>query len=75
MRGLSLLLLLGVFGAVVALGAQNDEGVTLTFLAWSVTASMWMVVAAGYLLGMLSGWALAGVLRRSWRRVAEPARA
>jgi uncharacterized membrane protein YciS (DUF1049 family) len=74
MRALSLLLLLAVFGAIVVLGAQNGESVTLTFLAWSVTAYLWMVAAAGYLLGMLSGWALAGALKRSWRRVVEPAR-
>jgi uncharacterized membrane protein YciS (DUF1049 family) len=75
MRVLSLLLLVAVFGAIAALGAQNGDSVTLTFLAWSVTAYVWMVAAAGYLLGMLTGWALAGALRRSWRRVVEPARA
>lgn len=74
MRVLSLLLLVAVFGAIAVLGAQNGESVTLTFLAWSVTAYVWMVGAAGYLLGMLSGWALAGALKRSWLRVAEPAR-
>lgn len=74
MRGLALLLLLVVFGAVVALGVQNDETVTLAFFTWSVTTPLWGVVAGGYVLGMLSGWAFASVLKRSWRRVVEPRR-
>jgi hypothetical protein len=31
------------------------------------------VAAACYLLGMFSGWAVVGMLRRSFKRVTEPA--
>ncbi len=74
MRGLSLLFLLVVVGAIVILGAQNDESVALTFIGWSVRTYLWVIAAGSYLLGMLSGWAFAGALKRSWRRVVEPAR-
>jgi uncharacterized membrane protein YciS (DUF1049 family) len=74
MRAVSLILLLVVFGAVVALGTQNEETVTLTFFTWSLTTQLWAVVAGGYVLGTLSGWAFASVLKRSWRRVVEPRR-
>ena len=75
MRGLSLLLLLVVLAVLVTLGVQNQEGVSLTFLNWSVVAALWMVVTAGFLLGMFGGWAIAGLLKRSWYRVVEPGRA
>jgi uncharacterized membrane protein YciS (DUF1049 family) len=74
MRGLSLLFLLVVLGALVVLGYQNDQSVTLTFLGWAVTTYLWVIVAAGYLLGMLSGWTIASVIKQSWRRVVEPTR-
>jgi hypothetical protein len=74
MRAIALLFLLAVVGGLVILGYQNHEGVPLTFLNWSVVADLWMVVAAGYLLGMASGWSAVCVLKRSWRRVIEPGR-
>jgi len=75
MRIFSLLLLLIVFGAVVILAVQNEESVALTFLGWNTQAQLWMVVAAGYLLGMLSGRMSARALKRSWGHVVEPRRA
>ena len=74
MRALSLILLLIMFGAVVALGTQNEETVTLNFFTWSITTQLWAIVAGGYVLGTLSGWAFTSVLMRSWRRVVEPRR-
>jgi uncharacterized integral membrane protein len=74
MRGLSLLFLLVVLGALVVLGYQNDQGVTLTFFGWAASTYLWVVVAAGYLLGMLGGWTIAGVIKQSWRRATEPRR-
>jgi uncharacterized integral membrane protein len=72
MRAIALLFLLLVVGVLVILGVQNHESVSLTFLNWSVVADLWMVVGAGYLLGMLSGWSAVCVLKRSWHRVMEP---
>jgi uncharacterized integral membrane protein len=74
MRVFAFLFLVAAIGAIVILGVQNRESVTLAFLSWSVVAELWMVVGAGYVLGMLSGWSAACVLRRSWHRVMEPGR-
>ena len=74
MRAFALLLLLAAIGVLAILGVQNRESVTLAFLNWSVVAELWMVVGAGYVLGMLSGWSAICVLRRSWNRVMEPGR-
>lgn len=74
MRGLSLLLLLAVLAVLVTLGVQNQESVDLTFLSWRTAAPLWMAVAAGFLLGMFGGWAMARFLRKTWYRVVEPGR-
>ena len=71
MRGLAALLLIGLLGLVVVLCVQNVEVITLTFLAWTVAVPVWLVVVSGYLLGMFSGWGVAGLLKRSWRRMTE----
>ena len=74
MRGASLLFLLAVSALVVILAVQNTESVAVAFLGWGVTTPLWVIVAAGYLLGTLTGWTFASVLKRSWRRVVEPTR-
>ena len=66
MRTLTALLLLVVLAVAVALCVQNDEGITLTLFAWSVAAPLWLIAVGGYVLGTLSGWAIAGFLKRSW---------
>ncbi len=74
MRAIALLFLLAAVGVLVILGFQNHGSVTLAFMNWSVAAELWMVVGVGYVLGMLSGWSVVCVLRRSWHRVMEPGR-
>jgi putative membrane protein len=61
--------LLILLAAGVTFCVQNVENVTLTFLTWTVVAPVWLVAVAGYLLGMLTGWGVAGVARQSWRRL------
>ncbi len=72
MRALAALFLIGVIGLAVVLCVQNDEGITLTLFAWSLVTPLWVLAAVGYVLGMFSGWAIAGFLKRSWQRVTEP---
>jgi hypothetical protein len=72
MRVLCLLFLLAFAGAVAAFAYFNRGAVEVRFLDWSVTTSLAALAGAGYVLGMLSGWAVIGVLRRSIERVAEP---
>jgi lipopolysaccharide assembly protein A len=74
MRVICLLFLIAFGGAVAAFAYFNREVVAVRLFDWSVTASLAAVAGAAYLLGMLSGWAVVGLLRRSISRVAEPYR-
>ena len=49
----------------------DQDEVTVRFLDWSTTASLAHLAAIAYGLGMLSGWTVVGMLRRSIRRVTE----
>jgi hypothetical protein len=72
MRGLAIVFLLAFVGVAVTLCAQNLGVVSLTVLAWAIEVPVYLVAVAGYLLGTLTGWAVAGALKRSWRRGTEP---
>ena len=65
-----LIRLIGV-AAVVVFAVQNNETVTLQYLNQSVTTTLPLLIAAVYLLGMVSGWTVVGFLRRSLRGVTE----
>lgn len=66
-------LFLVAFVAVVGMFAyQNSRTETVTFWDRSWELPFPLVVGGAYLLGMLSGWTVIGMLRRSWRAVAEP---
>lgn len=71
MRGLAIVFLLAFFGAAVVLCLQNVGDVRLTMLSWTVEVPLSFVVVTGYLLGTLTGWAVADFLKRSWRRATE----
>jgi lipopolysaccharide assembly protein A len=66
MRFLCLLFLLAVTAAAAVLFRENDQALTLTFFGRGVTASVAAVVGAAYGLGMLTGWSVVGLLRRSF---------
>ncbi len=70
-RLFSLLVLLALAAAVGTFAYQNAGAVDVQFLTWGRSAPLAAVVGAGYVLGMLSGWAVVGVFRSSLRRVAE----
>jgi len=72
MRFLWFLFLLAFAGAVGAFAYFNQQEVSLRFFEWTATYSLALVVAAAYVLGMLSGWTVVGMLRRSVERVTEP---
>jgi uncharacterized integral membrane protein len=58
-------------GAVGVFAWQNQQEVTVTFFQWATTAQLALVIGVGYLLGMLSGWSVVGMLRRTVNRTAE----
>ena len=75
MRFFFFLILVVLAGAVGVFALQNQEAVTLQFFNWSASYPLAFLIGIVYLLGMLSGWSVVGLVRRSLRRVSEdPAR-
>lgn len=72
MRFLYFLFLLAFLVVVGLFAYQNQQEVTLVFSNWSITASVALVIGAAFILGMLSGWTIVGMLRQSVVRVIEP---
>ena len=56
-------------GAVGLLAYENQHEVALRFFNQSITTSVPVLVGLTYLAGMLSGWTVVGILRRSLSRV------
>jgi hypothetical protein len=74
MRLVCFLFLLAFVAAVAWLAYENQQDVTLTLFNQGVTTSVALLVGLTYLAGMLSGWTVVGMLRRSFKRVTqEPA--
>jgi putative membrane protein len=68
------LLLVVVVAVVAVFAVQNQEAVTIKYLDQEVSYSLALVVGAVYLLGMVSGWTVVGILKRSLQRVTERSR-
>jgi len=71
MRLFYLIFLAAFAGAVALFAYQNQQHVTVTFLNYEVEASVAAVAGVVYGLGMLSGWTIVGMLRRSLHRMTE----
>ncbi len=71
MRFLCFLFLIVFGGAVAAFAYENQQDITLKFLQWSWTVNVPLVLGATYVLGMLSGWTVVGMLRRTIYRATE----
>jgi uncharacterized membrane protein YciS (DUF1049 family) len=69
MRVLCFLFLVVIAGAAALLAYENRQEVTLTALNYSLTTTIPVLVGLTYLAGMLSGWTVVGMLRRSVDRV------
>ena len=72
MRLISLVILIAAVVAVVLFAMENTAEVTVHFWDYRYTTTLAKLAGAAYLLGMISGWTVIGVLRRSWTRVTEP---
>ena len=66
MRFLCLLFLIAVCVVAVLFFRENDQSLTVSFLGWGATAPVAAVVGVAYGLGMLTGWSVLGLLRRSF---------
>ncbi len=71
MRTLCTIFLLIFLAAVAAFAAFNHEEVTVRFFDWSWTTNLAILAGAAYLLGMLSGWTVIGMIRKSLHRVTD----
>lgn len=71
MRVLSFLFLIVFVAAIVVFSIQNNFKIRVNLFGWDFEGAFPLLAAAVYVLGMLTGWAVIGMLRRSWRRVAE----
>jgi len=69
MRLLYFLFLLAFAGATALLAYENQQEVTLTFFSRTISTSVPILLGLTYLAGMLSGWTVVGMLRRSLARV------
>lgn len=75
MRFLSGLFLLVLIAAVGLLSYENNITTNLTAWTYHLETPVPLLVVAVYVLGMLSGWWLVGMMKRSWQRITEPDRA
>ena len=64
--------LLVLLAGVALFVLQNRAEVTLNYLDRTLTTSLAMLIAATYGLGMITGWTVLGILRRSIHRVSQP---
>ncbi len=72
MRMIYFFILLLLLGAIGVFALQNQAVVTLKYLDRSVSCPTSLLIAVVYLLGMVSGWTVVGVVQHSLRRVSEP---
>jgi hypothetical protein len=66
MRVLCFLFLVAVGVAAFLFFRENSHELTVTFLNWSIHAPVATIVGVAYGLGMLTGWSVVGLLRRSF---------
>jgi uncharacterized integral membrane protein len=71
MRALYIFVLVLIVAALAVFAYQNNESVTIEFFRQSISLPTSLLIAAVYVLGMLSGWTVVGFLRRSWRGAME----
>jgi uncharacterized membrane protein YciS (DUF1049 family) len=71
MRLFSFLVLVVFAAAVSYLAYTNDHSVSLNLIGKYVDVSVPILVGTVYALGMFTGWAVVGLLKRSWQRVSE----
>jgi uncharacterized integral membrane protein len=75
MRALSGLFLLALAVALGLLAYENNRDTPLNAWTWRADVPLPALVFGSYALGMVSGWWLFGLVKRSWQRVTEADRA
>lgn len=75
MRFISGLFLLALLVGLGYLAYENNRETSLNAWTWRADVPLPLLVGAVYVLGMVSGWWMVGLMKRSWQRVTEPDRA
>ena len=75
MRFFSGLFLIALVGGLGYLAYVNNRVAELDAWTYRLEVPLPLLVGAVYVLGMVSGWWMVGVMKRSWQRVTEPDRA
>jgi len=75
MRVLSGLFLIALVAALGVLAYENNRDTQLTAWTWRADVPLPALLFGVYALGMVSGWWLLGLVKRSWQRVTEPGHA
>ena len=71
MRWLSGLFLVALVVLLGLLAYENNRDTTINAWNWSKDVPLPLLIVVVYLLGMVSGWWLFGLVKRSWQRVTE----
>jgi len=71
MRKIYFLILLVFLAAIGIFALQNRETITLNYLGQSISCPPSLLIAIVYVLGMVSGWTVIGLVQRSLRRVTD----
>lgn len=71
MRVICFLFLIGFACVVGSFAYQNDHQEIVTLFGETREVSFPVLIGCVYLLGMLSGWTMVGMVKRSLRRIAE----
>jgi uncharacterized integral membrane protein len=74
MRLFSFLFLIVFVAAIVIFAIQNNNRIGVNLFGWNFELAFPLLAGAIYLLGMFTGWAVIGMLKRSWQRVSEAER-
>ena len=69
MRVLCLLILVAAVGALAIFAVENQQEITVTFWQWHWTTNVAVLAAVAFAAGMVGGWSILGLLRRSFNRV------
>ncbi|HJZ55482.1 MAG TPA: lipopolysaccharide assembly protein LapA domain-containing protein [Gemmataceae bacterium] len=74
MRFLCLLFLVAFVAVLGYLAYENSQSVALNLFGFARDVPVPLLALALYVLGMLSGWFVVGMLKRSWKRMTETER-
>ncbi len=53
--------------AIVIFSVQNLAAIDVSFLIWTTSMSKVVVILGSYVLGMISGWGLVGLIKHSMK--------